>query len=68
MEAPRVTIWNEYRHEREEERYRAVYPDGIHGTLAAAFLAAHQQSAIKMSHVKIAVQRELLKSGRLADM
>jgi hypothetical protein len=30
----RVTIWNEFRHEREEERYRAVYPNGIHGAIA----------------------------------
>jgi trehalose utilization protein len=31
----RVTIWNEYRHEREEERFRQVYPEGIHGAIAA---------------------------------
>src|SRR5215213_6828247 len=30
----RVTVWNEYRHEREDERYRSVYPDGIHGAIA----------------------------------
>jgi len=29
-----VTIWNEYRHERENEDARAVYPDGIHTKLA----------------------------------
>jgi trehalose utilization protein len=32
----RVTVWNEYRHEQEEEQYRKVYPDGIHGAIAAA--------------------------------
>ncbi|MDQ3657572.1 MAG: ThuA domain-containing protein [Chloroflexota bacterium] len=31
----RVTVWNEYRHEQEEEKYRQVYPDGIHGAIAA---------------------------------
>jgi trehalose utilization protein len=31
----RVTVWNEYRHEQEDERYRRVYPDGIHGAIAA---------------------------------
>ena len=31
-----VTIWNENVHERTEERVRAIYPDGIHGALAAA--------------------------------
>lgn len=28
-----VTIWNEFKHERELEHVRAVYPDGIHGYL-----------------------------------
>jgi trehalose utilization protein len=35
----RVTIWNEYRHEREDERYAAVYPDGIHGAIAQGLAA-----------------------------
>ncbi|HEU0113599.1 MAG TPA: ThuA domain-containing protein [Thermomicrobiales bacterium] len=30
----RITIWNEYRHEREEKRFRAVYPNGIHAAIA----------------------------------
>ena len=30
----RVTIWNEYRHEREEERFARVYPEGIHEAIA----------------------------------
>jgi len=29
-----VTIWNEYRHERENEDAMEVYPDGIHSKLA----------------------------------
>ncbi len=29
----RVTIWNEYRHEKEEERIREIYPEGIHGCI-----------------------------------
>ena len=32
-----VTVWNEYRHELEDESVSAVYPDGIHATLASAF-------------------------------
>lgn len=32
----RVTIWNEYRHERNNEQVAAIYPDGIHTTIAAA--------------------------------
>ncbi|MFC4451433.1 ThuA domain-containing protein [Halorussus aquaticus] len=29
-----VTVWNEYRHEREDDAVREVYPDGIHATIA----------------------------------
>ncbi len=32
----RVTVWNEYRHERTNERVAAIYPEGIHATIAAA--------------------------------
>jgi trehalose utilization protein len=31
----RVTVWNEYKHERENAGIRAIYPDGIHGAIAA---------------------------------
>lgn len=31
----RVTVWNEYKHEREYENIREIYPDGIHGCIAA---------------------------------
>ena len=30
----RVTVWNEFRHEKSDEHIRAVYPDGIHGAIA----------------------------------
>ncbi len=30
----RVTVWNEYRHERENDTVREVYPDGIHAVIA----------------------------------
>ncbi len=33
---PRVTVWNEYRHERSDEEVAKIYPDGIHGALVAA--------------------------------
>jgi len=31
----RVTVWNEYRHEKRDEKVAAIYPAGIHGTIAA---------------------------------
>lgn len=33
-EVVRVTVWNEFVHERSDERVRAVYPDGIHHVIA----------------------------------
>jgi len=30
----RVTVWNEYRHERESAEIGAIYPDGIHAAVA----------------------------------
>jgi trehalose utilization protein len=32
----RVTVWNEYRHELSDEVVRAIYPAGIHATIADA--------------------------------
>ena len=31
----RVTVWGENVHERKEAHVRAIYPDGIHGAIAA---------------------------------
>jgi trehalose utilization protein len=31
---PRVTVWNEYYHERRHEKIGALYPEGIHGAIA----------------------------------
>ncbi|AGB32387.1 hypothetical protein C488_12014 [Natrinema pellirubrum DSM 15624] len=36
-----VTVWNEYRHEREDSDAAAVYPDGIHETIAEALAVDH---------------------------
>ena len=32
----RVTVWNEYRHEKKDESVSAIYPNGIHGAIADA--------------------------------
>jgi len=31
---PKVTIWNEYRHEKKNEKVAAIYPKGIHSAIA----------------------------------
>ncbi len=33
MKKIRVTVWNEYRHEKNEPRIAEIYPDGIHGVI-----------------------------------
>ena len=35
----RVTIWNEYVHERQEPSVAELYPDGLHGALAKSLAA-----------------------------
>ncbi len=35
MSTIRVTVWNEYRHEKRNEKVAAIYPAGIHGAIAA---------------------------------
>src|SRR5699024_10165562 len=30
-----VTVWNEYRHEREDKAISEIYPDGIHQVIAS---------------------------------
>lgn len=35
----RVTVWNEFRHERESEVVRGIYPNGLHATIADALSA-----------------------------
>jgi trehalose utilization protein len=34
MSKPRITVWNEYVHEKEEQEIAKVYPKGIHGCIA----------------------------------
>jgi len=31
----RVTVWNEFRHEKTDEQVAKLYPDGMHGAIAA---------------------------------
>ncbi len=36
LEELRVTVWNEYRHEKNSKHVSSIYPEGIHGTIASA--------------------------------
>jgi trehalose utilization protein len=35
----RVTVWNEFRHEKEHEAVRKLYPDGMHAVIAKSLSA-----------------------------
>lgn len=35
MKKVRVTIWNEYRHEKQDENVRKIYPEGIHNAIGS---------------------------------
>ncbi|RIP36057.1 trehalose utilization protein ThuA [Staphylococcus gallinarum] len=37
----RITIWNEYRHEQENEEIRQIYPDGIHNAIGDCLKSEH---------------------------
>ena len=32
---PRITVWGEYRHELSDPQVGRIYPDGMHGAVAA---------------------------------
>jgi len=34
----RVTVWNEYRHEKDNVKVASIYPKGIHGTISSFLL------------------------------
>jgi trehalose utilization protein len=36
MSPVHVTVWNEFRHERENDTVKALYPEGMHETIAAS--------------------------------
>jgi trehalose utilization protein len=43
-DSPRVTVWSEFRHEKRNPRVAEIYPNGIHGAIAAG-LAEHGLTA-----------------------
>jgi len=46
----RVTVWNEYRHEKIDDRVRNIYPEGIHGAIAG-FLGMHEDITVRTATV-----------------
>lgn len=46
MKEINVTVWNEYRHEREDKKIASIYPDGIHNAIAG-FLKERVEFTVK---------------------
>lgn len=42
----KVTVWNEYKHERENEEIARIYPEGIHGAIAG-FLGKQEDMVVR---------------------
>lgn len=42
----RVTVWNEFRHEKQNEAVREIYPDGMHTTIARS-LGGHDGICVR---------------------
>ena len=57
-----VTIWNEYRHEREDEAVAAVYPDGIHATIADALADEHDVQTATLDEPEHGLTANVLES------
>jgi trehalose utilization protein len=64
MNMIRVTVWNEYEHERNEERVGKVYPKGIHGAIAE-FLGREEDLEVRTATLDMpehGLTREVLDS------
>ncbi|PTI38522.1 trehalose utilization protein ThuA [Staphylococcus succinus] len=55
-----ITIWNEYRHERENVEVKKVYPEGIHHALASFFKETHHVETATLDEVEHGLTEELL--------
>ncbi|MHC0551241.1 ThuA domain-containing protein [Salinicoccus sp. CNSTN-B1] len=55
----KVTVWNEYRHERESEVVERVYPEGIHNQIAS-FLGDHEVKTATLDEPENGLTDEVL--------
>jgi trehalose utilization protein len=55
----KVTVWNEYRHEKESEVVGEIYPEGIHGQIAS-FLEGHEVTTATLDEAEHGLTDEVL--------
>src|SRR5947209_2079577 len=62
----RVTVWGEHIHDRQDERVRAVYPEGMHETIAAG-LREHLGEAVSVRTATLEQPEHGLSEAVLAE-
>lgn len=55
-----ITIWNEYRHEQENETIKQIYPDGIHQVIADCLSSEHNVSTATLDEPEHGLTNERL--------
>lgn len=58
----RVTVWNEFRHEKENEQVYDIYPDGIHEVIATALKADYMTRVATLDEEEHGLTDEVLNS------
>ena len=48
MDKIRVTVWNEFRHEKAKEEVKAIYPNGLHAVIKQ-FLDEDEQLEVRLA-------------------
>ncbi len=57
----RVTVWNEFRHEKYSDTVRAIYPDGIHSCIADFLKSAgHQVTTATLDEPEHGLTQEVI--------
>ncbi|UKS25323.1 ThuA domain-containing protein [Paenibacillus sp. HWE-109] len=56
----RVTVWNEFRHEKESEIVRAAYPDGIHTAIGEGLAGAVDVTYATLDDAEHGLSEEVL--------
>jgi trehalose utilization protein len=58
-----VTVWNEFRHERESDHVAEIYPEGIHAVLAEVFeTAGHEVATATLEEPEHGLDEETLET------
>ena len=64
MEKIRVTIWNEFRHEKNNEAIKAIYPEGMHKAIGQG-IAADTESMARAVEKALKAAKKAVKADDL---